>query len=395
MKNLIPLFLLLLTILGCSSVKKTQEALNYGNYDEAINIALKNLRSNKLKKSNQPYVFMLEEAFIKVVERDLERIIFLKKEGNASNLEQIHNSYLQLNNRQENIKPLLPLPILQKGKNARFNITDYTNDIINSKNKLSNYLYVNAKNTLKNSINKFDFRNAYDDLHYLNKLSPNYKDINNLLEESHFKGTDFVLVSMLNRTNKIIPLRLQKDLLNFDTYKLNDFWTVYHNNKQSKINYDYQLEIFLKEINISPEHIKEKEYIREKDIKNGWKYLKDNNGEIVKDSTGKQIKVDTYKKVRCKLNEIAQSKSTQVVGQLKYYNLTSNQLLKSFPLASEFIFENKFATYKGDKKALNKKDLRLINNKFIRFPSSEQMVYDSGENLKEKIKRIITSHKFR
>ena len=56
------LFLIIIsTFIGCGGVKKTQEAINSGNYDAAIENAVKNLRSNKTKKSNQPYVFMLKE----------------------------------------------------------------------------------------------------------------------------------------------------------------------------------------------------------------------------------------------------------------------------------------------------------------------------------------------
>ena len=43
---------------SCSSVKNTQEAINNGNYDGAINIALENLKKNKTKKGNQPYVIV-------------------------------------------------------------------------------------------------------------------------------------------------------------------------------------------------------------------------------------------------------------------------------------------------------------------------------------------------
>ena len=395
MKLKLPLFLLAATLLfSCSSVKKTQEAINYGNYDQAINIALENLRSNKTKKSNQPYVVMLEEAFAKVTERDLNRIDFLRNDGNPSNLEEIYNLYVNLENRQFQIKPLLPLPIIDAGRNAKFSFNNYSNNIINSKEELASYLYTKAKDVLANSVNKYDFRNAYSDLNYLNKINPNYSDVLNLMEEAHFKGTDFVNVVMHNRSNKVVPIRLEQDLLNFDTYKLNNFWTVYHNKRQPNVKYNYLLEIDLREINISPEHVREKEVIAQKEIKDGWKYKKNAKGEIVKDTAGNSIKIDVFKKVKCRLNRVSQIKSTLVVGQIKYINLDNNQLLKSFPLASEFIFENIYATYRGDKKALSKQQLTYIGNKYVPFPTNEQMVFDSGENLKQRIKQIVSSYKF-
>lgn len=394
MKLKLLLFFTAITILSCSSVKNTQEAINSGNFDEAIAVSLKNLRENKFKKGNQPYVLLLEEAYAKANERDLQRIKFLKLEGNSSGFQEIYDTYSKLNNRQKSIKPLLPLTIAESNRTAKFKFSDYSNEIISSKNDLAANLYSNAKNTLNNSTNKNEYRNAYDDLNYLNQISPNFKETNMLLDEAHFKGTNFVIVSMQNNSDKIIPTKLEADLLNFNTYNLNDFWTVYHATKKADFNYDYRLEILLQEINISPEFVKEKEMIKENEVIDGWRYAKNEKGETLKDSTGTAIRIDIYKKVKCKLNVISQTKSTQVIGQVNYFDLSNNQLLRSFPLASEFIFENDYATYKGDRRALNKTDFALTNNKFVPFPSNEQMVYDSGEDLKERIKLIIIRNKF-
>ena len=380
-------------LLSCSSIKKTQEAINYGNFDNAIAISLKNLRENKFKKGNQPYIIMLEEAYAKANERDLRRLDFLKQEGNPSNLEEIYNTYKNLNNRQESIRPLLPLTIAESNRKANFKFSNYSTKLITAKNQYSEHLYTNAISILNSSENKYDFRAVYDDLIYLQSINPNYKETNSLINEAHTLGTNFVIVSMLNNSNKIIPIKLEADLLNFNTYNLNDLWTVYHSKKQSNLTYDYSLKIFLQEINISPEFVKEKEVIRENNIVDGWEYLKNKQGEIQKDSLGNKIKVDVYKRVKCKLNMVTQTKSTQVVGQINYLNLANQQTTQSFPLASEFIFENIFANTRGDKRALNKDELYLTRNQFVPFPSNEQMVYDSGENLKEKIRQIIIRHK--
>lgn len=395
MKKQLLFLLISITFFSCSSVKKTQEAINYGNYDEAINIAVKHLRSNKTKKSNQSYVVLLEEAFSKVTVRDLEQISFLRKEGNPANLERIYNSYVVLNNRQENIKPLLPLRIVEKGRNAIFQFNNYNNDILNSKNELSEYLYSNAQQSLSSSNNKFDYRNTFEDLQYLDKINPNYKNTRDLIEEAHFKGTDYVFVYMQNKTNMVIPMRLEEDLMNFDTYRLNDLWTVYQSTKQPNQKYDFELELNLREINISPEQVKEKVIVQEKQIKDGWKYLIDENGDGVKDSLGNTIKIDKFKTIRSKVHKYTQFKATQVVGQVKYYDLKTNQLLKAFPIASEFIFEHHYADYSGNKNAIDKKNLKFLNYKHVPFPSNEQMIYDSGEDLKAKIKSIITKNNFR
>ena len=85
MKKITSFLFAVLVIAACSSVKTTQEAINSGDYDKAIRLAVKNLRESKTKKGHQAYVPMLEEAFKKVVEKEESRIEFLKKDGNPQN----------------------------------------------------------------------------------------------------------------------------------------------------------------------------------------------------------------------------------------------------------------------------------------------------------------------
>jgi flagella basal body P-ring formation protein FlgA len=394
MKKTILLLLFCLIIIACSSVKSTQEAINKGNYDKAIDLSLKKLTSNKNKEKYQPYVFMLQEAFNKVSQRELSKIDFLRKEENPENLERIYNLYLSLHHRQERIKPLLPLKNLSKGRNAVFNFNDYNNDIINAKNNFSEYLYMKSKSVFS-SKNKEDYRRVYEDLEYLDKINPNYKDVRQLQQEAHNIGTDFVLVSLENKTDKVIPKRLEKDLLNFDTYGLNDFWTIYHSKKSSRINYDFTLKLVFRDIRISPEQVHEKEIIREKRIKDGFKYLLDSNGNQVKDSLGNKIKVDKFISANCHFYQFTQSKSAQVIGMVQYFDNFSKQRIQNFPLESEFIFEHRYATYRGDKRALERSYLDLLSLRAVTFPSNEQMVYDVGRDVKEKLKYIITRNKFR
>lgn len=390
----ITLVLALLIVLSSCGVKQTQNLLSSGNYDEAINNAVSNLRTNKDKKSKQDYVYLLEEAFTKAKERDLNTINLLVKESNPAQIEKLYNLYIQLNDRQEKIKPILPLQLIKEGRTAIFPFENYNEEIVSSKNALSRYLYDNAKALIRTKI-KMNQRKAFDDLTYLNQLNPNYKDIQKLMEEAQFKGTDFVLVSTKNETNMIIPVRLQNDLLDFNTYGLNDKWTVYHSNTQKGIDYDYSMLIRFRGIYISPEQIKEKEFVKERQIKDGQKKLIDANGKVVLDEKGKEIYVDNYKNATVRIFESRQLKSCQVTAKVEYINFKNNELMQSFPLTSEFIFENIYATYKGDKRASDDNYYSYFDKKAVPFPSNEQMVYDTGEDLKAKIKNILNTNRFK
>ena len=108
MKKIILLITLLLIFTNCA-LKHTQKLVYSGDYDNAISIAVSSLASNKDKKSKQEYVYLLEEAFAKAKEKDNNTLNLLEKEGNPSQTNRIYQLYLGLNNRQEKIKPLLPL----------------------------------------------------------------------------------------------------------------------------------------------------------------------------------------------------------------------------------------------------------------------------------------------
>ncbi|PZX94540.1 hypothetical protein DOS84_03000 [Flavobacterium aquariorum] len=390
----ITLIIAFFTLITSCGVKQTQNNLASGNYDAAIDIALSNLRSNKDKKGKQDYIYLLEEAFAKVKERDLNTISFLKKENNPSNLEKIYNTYLALHDRQEKIKPLLPLKLIKEERNAIFPFDDYNDQILSSKNALSNYLYTNAK-ALMLTKNKMNYRRVYDDLIYLDKINHNYKDIANMLDEAQLKGTDYVIVYTKNETNMIIPEQLQNDLLDFKSYKLNDKWTVYHSVKQKDTYYDYGMLINFRTILISPEQIKEREFTKERQVVDGQRKQVDSNGKIVLDRQGKPIMVDNLINAMVKINEIRQFKSCQITAKVDYVDNKTKQSLGSFPVTSEFVFENIFASYKGDPRAADDNYNSNFYNKAVPFPSSEQMVYDTSENLKEKINGVINNNQFR
>lgn len=390
----ITLSLFLFLIISSCGVKQTQNLVGSGNYDQAIDNAVSNLRTNKDKKGKQDYIYLLEEAFAKAKDRDLNAITLLVKDANPAQLEKLYNTYLQLNSRQEKIKPLLPLRFIKEGRNAIFPFDNYDDQIINSKNALSAYLYTNAKKLMTTS-DKMNFRKAYDDLSYLNQINPNYKDVLRLLDDAKFKGSDYVSVYTKNETNMIIPIHLQNDLLDFSTLGLNDKWTVYHSNKQKGIDYDYGMMINFREIYISPEQIKENEFVKERIIKDGVKKLIDANGKEVLDEKGKVVMVDNFKNVNARIYEFRQFKSCQITAKIDYVNFRNNQLLQSFPITSEFIFENIYSTFKGDRRASDDNYYSNFDKKAVAFPSNEQMVYDTGEDLKAKIKDVISRNPIR
>lgn len=381
-------------LLSCSGVKRTQEALNSGNYMSAINKAISNIAENKTKKSNQTYIVLLEEGYRKNTERELQHIKFLKKDGNPANFEEIYNAYANLKSIQERIRPLLPLYIQDEDRKAQFNFKNYDDQLIVAKQNLSDFLYTRAVTLLENANYKSDFRTAYNDLNYLEELNPNFKDTFAKREEAYLKGLDYVIVEMTNNTDKVIPRRLEEELLNLNTYGLNNLWTEYHTNRIQNQDYDYQMEVSFQDINISPEQIREKQISKEKQIKDGYTFVEDRNGNVVVDSLGNSIKIDKFKTVRCDFYQFTQFKSAQVTGVVNFTDIRKKQKINQYPLTSQFVFEHSYANFDGDKRALDNDLVSLLQLARVPFPSNEQMVYDAGEDLKNNLKNILSRQSF-
>jgi hypothetical protein len=393
MKTRLLILITAILLLGCGK-RESRNMLNSGNYDGAIQFAVNALRNNKQAKGKQDFVYILEEAFAKAKERDERNIDLWVKEANPANLEQVFNTYQRLHQRQELIRPLLPLRLIKEGRNAIFPLEDYSTEIIDSKNALSNYLYNRVKERVEVA-DKMESRALYNDLVYLNQINPGFKNTAALLQQTKDRGTDFVHVFTKNDTQMIIPVRLENDLLDFSTYGLNDQWTVFHNNRRPGIEYDFGVIVNFRDINISPEQIREKQIIQEKQIKDGTQNLLDSNGNVVKDSLGNPIKVDKMKTVRATVYQFHQFKAAQVTAKVDYIDFNNQQLISTFPLSSEFVFEHFYATLRGDRRACDEIYLTYLNNRALPFPSHEQMVYDTGEDLKNKLRIILSKNRFR
>lgn len=392
MKQILTLSLLFILTASCTGVKRGQKALYTGDYNKAIALAIDRLSKGKDKKADQEQVAILEDAFQKITERDLKRIQFLQGENNPANSGEIYYLLKNLNSIQQQIAPLLPLH--RGNKEARFVFNNYNNDLWEAKNKFSAYLYQSAQQLMGRN-NKMDFRRAYEALDELQEVSPNYENSEQLMREAHYYGTDFVFVELKNHSMQIIPYRLERDLLDFNTYGLDDFWTEFHSLNRRDIDYDFDVTLEFKDILISPERIIERVVDYEKEIVDGFTYQTDRHGNYVLDSLGNQIKIDRYIKVNARLYETVQTKSLAVDSRVYYKDNPNQRIINSYPLATEFIFENIYARFEGDKRALPTECINFLNNRPVPFPSNEQMLIDAATDIKAKLADILKRNKFR
>ena len=391
MKKLLFIFGIIFLLGACNSVKRNQKLLSIGNYEQAIEFGVKKLQKNQSSKKRDGHIAIIEQAFQKFVAKANRRISFLEKEGNTSGAKEIYYTYQNIEYIQDKIRPLLPIYSATLGRNAEFKFNDYGSKVLDAKKAYVEYLYDEASLYMQYQTRK-DYRTAYYIYCELEDLQPNYKDVPSKKENARFYGTNFILVALKNSTNQIIPSALEQELLSINTYGLDKFWTQYHTQQDSAIDYMYGVTLDFKEITITPEKLNEIQQRRSKRIKDGWEYVYDSNGNVAKDSLGNDIKKDKYLTISASVMMTTQSKSAAVGADVVYTNMKKNTEVNRLPIASVFVFENVFARYSGDKRALTIQDKRFLQHSFIDFPSNEQMVYDTGEDLKARLKEIIKNN---
>ena len=380
-----PLFFIafiLSTVMGCSSSKYYMQS---GAYDEAVYAAINSLRNNK---KNEKEALRLEESYRITQEKDFATIKQLKAEGNPANYRTIYNTYLKINARQNAVKPLLPLYMKKKYRHADIQIVDIVNELADSKNKTAEYLYQSANKLMTSNV-KADYRKAYDLYTETNSIYAGYKDISEKMKIATEKGKVIVGVIVKNNARVILPKDFDQTIRDFSTWGLDNQWVKFDKNYNTNTIYDYAVVMTIDKIDVTPERVNTREFDEMAIVPDGFEYVYDKKGNVMKDSLGNDIKKPKSTKVSAHVLETVQTKSAFMGGNWEITNLKNGQQLANVPFGETVNFENFYAVFRGDKRALTKNTLQRIGGKPLLFPTEFQMINDASLLAKAKLKNTL------
>lgn len=380
--------LMIFSLVLLISCNPTSKLIDRGEYDEAINLALQKLRGKRNKKAE--FVYDLERAFYNANRRDMKAIENLKREEMEENWIKINKIAQTIRKRQDKIQPLLPL-IDENGKEAKFRFVRIEDIERESKEKTADYFYNRAQDLLKQAEggDKEAAREAFFELDKIEKYYRNFRDKDQLKRLAQKLGTNYVLVRMENNSNSILPRGFEGAIKKMSVRDLNSNWTQYFMNPQAQQNFDYTIVMNLREINVSRESEKEREYVDDKEVGDGYQYVFDKNGNVMKDSLGNDIKVPKTKFIKATIFEVYQHKAAFVGGNLDFIDNNTRDLVHTEPLAVEAVFENYAARFEGDKRALTDESKSKIGNQPRRFPTDENLILDAADKLKQIVRNEI------
>jgi hypothetical protein len=378
-------FCLAVTVIlgGCSLSK---EYFKSGNYNAAISEATYHLRNNPKKEKE---IQVLEKAFRAANQRDVDKITSLKQQGNPSNWGTIYELYENIRRRQELVKPLLPLFLRKEFRNADIALIDIDKELADAKFKASEFLY-NSAVQLLNSNNKKNIREAYTKFDELIKLNGSYKDSNLKLQEALQKGKSNVLTKVSIVAKVIVPAEFEEELSRINSADLNDTWLAFTTDKN--VQSDFTIENRVTKIDVTPERVSDNTYREQLTIQDGWIYQLDKNGNVMKDTAGNDVKKPKMVMVEAKVSESKQNKACLVAGDYLIFD-ANKQLVKTIPYSETVVFENYFASFLGDKRALSTISLKKIGGGFIPFPPDMKMMMDAAQLVRNRMVFNIQNNK--
>ena len=377
MRKVLYLFFVMVAIFaGC---RTSDKMLREGRYDEAVQIAVKKLMKNP---NNQHQAEILSKAYPAAVSKTLERINFLKQDGNPANWDKIYQLYYKLKNMQQQVE--IVTPVNAGGKTVSFKHQDFDKYLIQAKSKAAEYHYAMAKKLMGEN-NKFAYRQAYQHLQMVKKYDPTYPDLDNLMQTCLERGTTYALLVPVNKTIYRLSPQFMHDLVNYPTDRLNSMWVIFHTNDVRNGNYDLIVYVVLKNAEISANQQNTENFTKTRKIVVGYHSQTDTNGVV--------HKVPEYKVVSCKVKRVTQTKVAHIYAEIQYFDNHSKQVVRTVPVAADHVFNNAFAIWSGDKRACTKQILQESNNEIVAFPSDLDMIIAAQQTLKKVIWRALMDNR--
>lgn len=384
-KSVLGALVAILLLQACANPSKMLER---GNFNDAISLSIKKLSGKKKKKTK--YVKALEEAFERATFADMREIKVLEKENREENWVEINRIHQRIKARQRSIEPLLPL-YADDGYKADFKFVKIEDLEIQSKEKAAEFYYAEGKRKLAEGErgDKAAAREAFEDFEKIQRYYKSYKDEDKLMKRAKDLGTVYVLFKMENDSRAILPKDFDRELRRISVRDLEQDWRSVHLNPENGLDYDYTVMMRLTDIDVSPDLLKEREYVDDKTIEEGWEYVLDSKGNVMKDSSGNDIKIPKKVLIKASVFETYQRKAAHVGGRLEFYDRRAKEVVHTEPLAVDAIFENYAATFTGDKRALTEESKKKIGNRPGPFPTSEALVLQAADLLKPIVKEKI------
>lgn len=350
------IFLFSLVMISCS--KSGKKALESGKYYEAALQAIEKLRKDS---NNDKALEVLPKAY-ELAQEDLLRDISRAKLANQQfKFERVLDDYTKLNELHDRIGKC---PSCRNVVSPDSYFREFEDAVEIA--AMERYEFADAmlrKGTIEAG------RSAYDNFHVLAGYAPNYKDVSEKIEKSLFMGSYHVVVEQPN-----INSRMYQYSNDFFRGKVDEFLQT--NRRLNKFIRFYQPEE-AKQLKLNPDHVVRLEFIEfvvgETNLRS--EKINATSKDSVKIGTAKVggKNVDVYGLVNATVTRYHKSVRSRGLLSMEIYDYKSKKVLLRDELPGEFIWDNKWASFNGDERALSKLDLEVVKFREEMPPPAQQL----------------------
>jgi hypothetical protein len=355
--------LLLFSLGGCTNYLKLIEQ---GDFDTAFYSAVDKMKGKKNKKPK--HVSAAEEAFARANARDIARMEGLSERTDQAALSEMLRLANNIERRQNTISPMIPLTD-KNGYRARFQFFDPKDYATQAADNLYELHLKEAGQLLERGKrgDKQAARKAHELYRKADRLRPGTQDVKFGLDDSFYYGTSRIYMLVSNKSNKVLPHRLEGALTTINFSEFRNPWQEF--STQRRDDEDYHMEIEITEIFLSPERIVERIYVLEKEVE-------------VKNKKSESDTTVVTEIVTAEITERKLHRNSKINANIIIRDLHSRRVVHMEPVFSEYNFEKLVNSYRGDRRALPN---RFPVGGNLVFPSEEDMIYNAGELLKDRI----------
>ena len=355
-----------LMVFSFSSCTNYLKMIERGDFDTAFHRSVDKMKGKKNKKPR--HVQAAEQAFARANARDIDRMQTLSERTDEQALSEMLRLANNIERRQKAISPMLPL-IDRKGYRAHFKFFDPSEYALNAADNLFELHLQEADELLERGKrgDKQASRRAHELYRKAERLRPGTNEVRIGLDDSFYFGTSRIYMFVNNESDKVLPLRLERALTTINFSEFRNPWQEF--STQRRDDEDYHMEIEITNIHLSPERIVERIYTLEKEIE-------------VEDKKSESDTTVVIKTVTAEITERILERKSKINANIIIRDLHNRRIVHHEPVFSEYAFGRTVNSYRGDRRALPN---RFPIGGSLAFPSEEDMIYNAGEILKDRI----------
>ncbi len=359
MRKIYPLLLTILT-LGVISCKTASKAYDKGNYDQAVDLAVKKLQKNS---NDRELKGILQNAYRYAVDEHESRI---RQHSNSNNELRWENMYIEYAALQQLHDAIHRSPEAMSVVRP----TDYSSYLETYRDKAADARYERGMLWMGKN-DKQSYRQAYNEFQFANQFRPDDLTIRDrMLEAYDYAVTNVVVLPMddyryrFNSYNEHELRNIESELLRNLQYNTNNQFIKFHTQwdaRNRNVRIDQFIDFRLSTMNMG--RVKDEYSTREvsKDV-------------VVKETVYRPDSiVKEYKKVFAKITttkRVMQSDANMLVN----IRNEGGQFLWSDNFRGDHFWTSEFATYTGDERALSEQDKELLNRHRAEPPQEQEIM---------------------